>query len=174
MRAASADPPGDAGTAPAGGTGPTPTERQRPASPRGWMLAAVCLAPFVTQLATFAFSPFLPFVAADLGTSVAVLGQIPALALLTAAMLGLVIGPLTVGFVWNGVAIVSQNTLLMDISPASRATTTSLNQTCMSLGGAIGSSLGGVLLAVSGFPALGLLALACNVVSALCLLPARR
>ena len=59
-----------------------------------WMLAAVCVAPFVTQLATFALSPFLPFIAADLGTTVAVLGQIPALALLTAAVLGLVVGPL--------------------------------------------------------------------------------
>ena len=58
------------------------------------MLAAVCLAPFVTQLATFALSPFLPFIAADLGSTVAVLGQIPALALFTAATLGLVVGPL--------------------------------------------------------------------------------
>ena len=28
-----------------------------------WLLVAVCLAPFVTQLATFALSPFLPFIA---------------------------------------------------------------------------------------------------------------
>ena len=60
----------------------------------GLMLAAVCVAPFVTQLATFALSPFLPFIAADLGTTVAVLGQIPALAFLAAAILGLVVGPL--------------------------------------------------------------------------------
>jgi MFS family permease len=58
------------------------------------MLAAVCVAPFVTQLTTFALSPFLPFVAADLGTTVAVLGQIPALAFFTAAVLGLIVGPL--------------------------------------------------------------------------------
>lgn len=81
---------------------------------------------------------------------------------------------LTVGFVWNGVAIVSQNTLLLDLSPASRAITTSLNQTCMSLGGAVGSSLGGVLLAFGGFPAIGVMSLVCSVASALCLLPARR
>jgi MFS transporter, DHA1 family, inner membrane transport protein len=96
------------------------------------------------------------------------------LVLMVPASLGVVVGLLTVGFVFNGVGIVAQNTLLMDISPASRATTTSLNQTCMSLGGAVGSSLGGVLLAVGGFPALGVLALVCNVLSAACLLPARR
>lgn len=59
-----------------------------------WVRAAVCLGPFVTQLATFALSPFPPFVAADLGTSVAALGQIPALTMLVAAALGLVVGPL--------------------------------------------------------------------------------
>jgi len=88
--------------------------------------------------------------------------------------LAVVIGLLMIGFVGNGVGIVSQNTLLMELSPAGRATTTSLNQTCMSLGGAIGSSLGGLLLATGGFPALGALTLVCNVVSAVCLLPARR
>jgi predicted MFS family arabinose efflux permease len=90
------------------------------------------------------------------------------------APLALVIVLLVVGFVGNGVGIVSQNTLLMDLSPAGRATTASLNQTCMSLGGAIGSSVGGLLLATGGFPALGTLTLVCNVVAAGCLLPARR
>jgi len=55
---------------------------------------AVCVAPFGPSLRTFALSPFLPFIAADLGSTVSVLGQIPALALLTAAALGLVVGPL--------------------------------------------------------------------------------
>lgn len=86
----------------------------------------------------------------------------------------LVIVLLVVGFVGNGVGIVSQNTLLMDLSPAGRATTTSLNQTCMSLGGAIGSSVGGLLLATGGFPALGTLTLVCTLLSAVFLLPARR
>jgi DHA1 family inner membrane transport protein len=410
------DAPGEAPYRPADGTS---DDAARPVnypsdevvdSPRRWMLAAVCLAPFVTQLATFALSPFLPFVAADLGSTVAVLGQIPALALLTAAALGLVVGPLAdrfghrvtliagvvassvgavatalapsllvlvpvaligaggrsiglpvaqavigtrytgvavrrglglvqatgtlapivgvplvtaigtvagwrsaflalgvlgfvavalmlwllppdrpdarastrlspaafapifadrpticlygssfirntgvwasftylgaflvqtyglsaaevgwvftatgvgnfigsmatggplgrfrlpvlaistpivigaclgglaivpvslpvvvallvVGFIGNGVGIVSQNTWLVDSSPAGRATTTSLNQTCMSLGGAVGSSVGGLLLAMGGFPALGVWVLACNLAGAACLLP---
>lgn len=88
--------------------------------------------------------------------------------------LPLVVVLMTVGFVGNGIAIVSQNTLLVDGSPAGRATTTSLNQTCMSLGGAIGSSAGGLLLAAGGFPSIGLLTLGCNLVAAACLLPARR
>jgi predicted MFS family arabinose efflux permease len=81
---------------------------------------------------------------------------------------------LVLGFVGNGVGIVSHNTLLVDGSPAGRATTTSLNQTCMSLGGAVGSSLGGLLLATSGFPSIGLLTLGCNLVAAACVVPARR
>jgi predicted MFS family arabinose efflux permease len=81
---------------------------------------------------------------------------------------------MTVGFVGNGLALVSQNTLLVDGAPAGRATTTSLNQTCMSLGGAIGSSAGGLLLAAGGFPSIGLLTLGCNLLAAACLLPARR
>ncbi|MCC7370927.1 MAG: MFS transporter [Chloroflexi bacterium] len=99
-----------------------------------------------------------------------------ALGLVTMLPLSLasVIAMLVLGFMANGVGIVSQNTMLMDLSPAGRATTTSLNQTCMSLGGAIGSSVGGLLLATGGFPALGLLTLVCNVASAVCLLPARR
>ena len=42
------------------------------------------------------------------------------------------------------------------------------------LGGAIGSSVGGLLLATGGFPALGTLTLACTLLSAVFLVPARR
>jgi DHA1 family inner membrane transport protein len=84
-----------------------------------------------------------------------------------------VVALLLLGFVGNGVAIVSQNTMLVSRGAAGRATTTSLNQTCMSLGGAIGGSLGGLLLATGGFPALGVLTLGCVLVSAACLLPVR-
>ena len=103
-----------------------------------------------------------------------VIGICLGLTTMLSAPLALVIVLLVVGFVGNGVGIVSQNTLLMDLSPAGRATTNSLNQTCMSLGGAIGSSVGGLLLATGGFPALGALTLVCNVVAAVCLVPARR
>ena len=98
------------------------------------------------------------------------------LALVVMAPLGMaaVLVLLVIGFVGNGVSIVAHNTLLMGGSPAGRATTTSLNQTCMSLGGAVGGSVGGLLLATGGFPALGALTLACNLVAAACVLPARR
>jgi MFS family permease len=47
---------------------------------------AVCLAPFVGQLNTFAMSPFLPSMARDLGAPVALLGQMPTLSMLAAAL----------------------------------------------------------------------------------------
>jgi len=41
-----------------------------------------------------AWNPFLPFIAAEIGVTVALLGQVPALMMLLATSLGLVIGPL--------------------------------------------------------------------------------
>lgn len=58
------------------------------------LLATICLAPLVGFLIGVALTPFLPAIAQDLGTSVAVLGQIPAVSMLAAAALGLVVGPL--------------------------------------------------------------------------------
>jgi len=81
---------------------------------------------------------------------------------------------LLVGFVGNGVSVVSHNTLLLSGSPSGHATTTSLNQTCMSLGGAVGGSLGGLLIATGGFPALGALTLLCNLAAAVCSFRSRR
>src|SRR5207244_13002664 len=49
---------------------------------------------FVALLNTFALSPFLPAIAAEFGAPVALLGQVPALMMLTAAGLGLAIGPI--------------------------------------------------------------------------------
>jgi predicted MFS family arabinose efflux permease len=54
----------------------------------------LALTAFVSSLSTFALGPFLPVLARDLDTSVALLGQAPALAALVAAALGLVVGPL--------------------------------------------------------------------------------
>ncbi len=58
------------------------------------ILAAICLAPLVGLLLATALSPFFPLIAADLHTSVALLGQIPAASMLVAAVLSLVVGPL--------------------------------------------------------------------------------
>lgn len=58
------------------------------------VLAAICLAPLVGLLLATALSPFFPLIAADLGTSVALLGQISAASMLVAAGLSLVVGPL--------------------------------------------------------------------------------
>ena len=58
------------------------------------LLATICLAPLVGFLIGVALTPFFPAIAHDLGTSVALLGQIPAVSMLVAAALGLVVGPL--------------------------------------------------------------------------------
>ena len=58
------------------------------------IVAAICLAPLVGLLNAFALAPFLPLIAAEMGTSVALLGQVPATMQLVATGLGLVAGPL--------------------------------------------------------------------------------
>ncbi len=58
------------------------------------MLVALCGAAFVGYLNSISLSPLLPAISADLGTSVSLLGQVPALMLVLAGVLGLVIGPL--------------------------------------------------------------------------------
>lgn len=77
---------------PAGGATPAVTPRRGAGGPG--VLAAICLAPLVGFLLATAPSPFFPVIAADLGISVALLGQIPAVSMLVAAALGLVVGPL--------------------------------------------------------------------------------
>jgi MFS transporter, DHA1 family, inner membrane transport protein len=58
------------------------------------LLTTICLAPLVGFLIGVALTPFFPAIAQDLGTSVALLGQTPAVSMLAAAALGLVVGPL--------------------------------------------------------------------------------
>src|SRR5215204_1970787 len=59
-----------------------------------WLVAALVVATFVNFLGSLALGPFLPEVARDLGTTVALVGQVPALVTMLAALLGLVVGPL--------------------------------------------------------------------------------
>ena len=58
------------------------------------LVATICLAPLVGFLIGVALTPFFPAVAQDIGTSVALLGLIPAVSMLAAAALGLLVGPL--------------------------------------------------------------------------------
>ena len=60
----------------------------------GLVLLALCLVSLVGFLMGIALSPFFPVMAADLRTTVALLGQVPAISMLAAAALGLVGGPL--------------------------------------------------------------------------------
>ena len=59
------------------------------------VVPVLTLATFVTMLHAMALGPILPEIARDLDTSVALLGQIPALTMLLAAIVGLLAGPLT-------------------------------------------------------------------------------
>ena len=68
-------------------------EGGRPAG-GGLILLAICPASFIAVLNSYALGPFFPQVASELGTSVALLGQVPALLNAAAAVLGLAMGPL--------------------------------------------------------------------------------
>jgi MFS transporter, DHA1 family, inner membrane transport protein len=68
--------------------------RLREASDAGGVVAILTLATFVNHLNVIAWNPFLPFIAAEIGVTAALLGQVPALMMLLAVPLGLVIGPL--------------------------------------------------------------------------------
>src|SRR6478736_8628335 len=59
-----------------------------------WFVLSLALAAFVNMTGSLALGPFLAPVAGELGTSVALLGQIPSLTMLLAAGLGLIVGPL--------------------------------------------------------------------------------
>ena len=59
-----------------------------------WSVPVLTLATFVTMLNAMALGPFLPVMAEDLNSTVSLLGQIPALSMLLAAALGLIVGPL--------------------------------------------------------------------------------
>ena len=68
--------------------------RPHEAPPGRGLVATLTLATFVNHLNVIAWNPFLPFIAAEFGVTVALLGQVPALMMLLATSLGPVIGPL--------------------------------------------------------------------------------
>ena len=139
----------------------------------GWAFTATGLGNFAGSMVTGGPLGRVPLRWLAVGAPLVIAACLSPVIMLPVGM-AVVLVMLVVGVVGNGVSIVAHNTLLVGGSPAGRATTTSLNQTCMSLGGAVGGSVGGLLLATGGFPALGALTLVCNLVAAACVLPARR
>jgi len=88
-----------------------------------WLVAALMVATFVNFLGALALGPFLPQVAADLDTTVALVGQVPALVTLLAALLGLVIGPLADHYGYSrtlmlGVLAATASTLAIGLAPS--------------------------------------------------------
>jgi predicted MFS family arabinose efflux permease len=73
---------------------------------------------------------------------------LPLPALLTVALL-------TLAMLANGASNVATVALLSGVAPTGRATALTLNGSAMSLGTALGGSVGGLLLAVGGYPTLG-------------------
>ena len=87
-----------------------------------WLVAALMVATFVNFLGALALGPFLPQVAQDLGTTVALVGQVPALVTMLAALLGLVIGPLADHYGYGrslmaGVLAATVSTLAIGLAP---------------------------------------------------------
>jgi predicted MFS family arabinose efflux permease len=86
-------------------------------------VAALTAATFVNFLGALALGPMLPLIAADLDTSVALVGQIPALVTLLAAVLGLVVGPLADQYGYGrtlllGVLAATVSTLGIGLAPS--------------------------------------------------------
>lgn len=78
-----------------------------------WLLATIAVVPFVGLLSSMALTPFLPSVAGELGTSVSLAGQVPALGALLAMAFGLVVGPVADAFGHRRVLVVGIVALIL-------------------------------------------------------------
>jgi predicted MFS family arabinose efflux permease len=99
-----------------------PSVAATPPALSSWLVTALMLATFVNFLGSLALGPFLPQVADDLGTTVALVGQVPALVTMLAALLGLVIGPLADHYGYArallvGVLAATVSTLAIGLAP---------------------------------------------------------
>src|SRR3954471_20368101 len=88
-----------------------------------WLVFALVAATFVNFLGALALGPFLPQVAADLNTTVSLVGQVPALVTLIAAVLGLIIGPLADHYGYArtltiGLLAATVSTLVIGLAPS--------------------------------------------------------
>jgi DHA1 family chloramphenicol resistance protein-like MFS transporter len=101
----------------------------------GRLPATLALATFVTMLGSGAYGPFLPSMAAAVGSSVPVLGQLPATSLLLAAILGLIIGPLADTYGYRRTLIIG----LLTIVASTIGTSVSPTYTALLLAALIGS-----------------------------------
>ena len=94
--------------------------------PARGLVPMLTLATFVNHLNVIAWNPFLPFMAAELGVAVALLGQVPALMMLLATLLGLVIGPLADHYGYRRTLCICLLAVVTSSLTTGRATTLSL------------------------------------------------
>jgi predicted MFS family arabinose efflux permease len=85
---------------------PPDPPRER-AVPSAWLVPVLTLATFVMMLQSMALGPLLPDIAADLDTSVSLLGQIPAAVMVLASVIGFFAGPLADRFGHNRALLAS-------------------------------------------------------------------
>ena len=78
-----------------------------------WLVALLTVAVFVNFLAALAIGAFLPSIAAEFGVSVALLGQVPAVMMFLAAVLGLIVGPLADRFGYRRVLLIGLGALVI-------------------------------------------------------------
>jgi predicted MFS family arabinose efflux permease len=83
------------------------------AAPARGLVPTLTLATFVNHLNVIAWNPFLPFMAVELGLSVAVLGQVPALMMLVSTALGLMVGPLADHYGYRRTLLVCLSTVVI-------------------------------------------------------------
>jgi predicted MFS family arabinose efflux permease len=131
----------------------------------GWIYMIVSLGVMLGSLTTGGRLGRLPLRPLLLGSRLAMgmlMGATMALPVVAPTSVGL----MTLSAIMLGVGIVATAILLTGETPTGRATTMAFNQSANSLGQALGSALGGLLLAVSGFEALGVSALLWCIASA--------
>jgi len=130
----------------------------------GWVSLAAGLGVLVGQTAAGGWlgrRPGLLFAVGCTGS-----GSLVGLSLMLALPAPAAMALMAAGWLMHGLVMVSTVVLLVDQSPAGRAVALTLNGSGMSLGMALGAALGGLVLAGSGYFALGLCTLALPLLAA--------
>jgi MFS transporter, DHA1 family, inner membrane transport protein len=114
------------------------------------IIAALAMSSFLGTLNNAALNPFLPDVAADLSSSVPVLGQTVTVMFVLSAILGLVAGPLADHYGHRRLLLIGMAALVVNAIGTALAPNFALLFTVRLTGGLAGAILAGVTLAIAG------------------------